>query len=52
MDKLTQPIADWFKKGLEKLEAQFESGGASPDLIRAAAAKMHVAISGLILATS
>ena len=46
MDKLTQPIADWFKKGLEKLEAQFESGGASPDLIRAAAAKMHVAISG------
>lgn len=45
MDKLTQPIADWFKKGLEKLEAQFESGGASPDLIRAAAAKMHVAIS-------
>ena len=46
MDKLTQPIADWFKKGLEKLEAQFESGGASPDLIRAAAAKMHVSISG------
>ena len=46
LDKLTQPIADWFKKGLEKLEAQFESGGASPDLIRAAAAKMHVAISG------
>lgn len=46
MDKLTQPIADWFKKGLKKLEAQFESGGASPDLIRAAAAKMHVAISG------
>lgn len=46
MNKLTQPIADWFKKGLEKLEAQFESGGASPDLIRAAAAKMHVAISG------
>lgn len=46
MDKLTQPIADWFKKGLEKFEAQFESGGASPDLIRAAAAKMHVAISG------
>lgn len=46
MDKLTQPIADWFKKGLEKLEAQFESGGASPDLIRAAAAKMHVDISG------
>lgn len=46
MDKLTQPIADWFKKGLEKLEAQFESGSASPDLIRAAAAKMHVAISG------
>ncbi|MCC4466241.1 hypothetical protein [Limosilactobacillus reuteri] len=46
MDKLTQPIADWFKKGLEKLEAQFESGGASPALIRAAAAKMHVAISG------
>lgn len=46
MDKLTQPIADWFKKGLEKLEAQFESGGARPDLIRAAAAKMHVAISG------
>lgn len=46
MDKLTQPIADWFKKGLEKLEAQFESGGASPDLIRAAATKMHVAISG------
>lgn len=46
MDKLTQPIADWFKKGLEKLEDQFESGGASPDLIRAAAAKMHVAISG------
>lgn len=46
MDKLTQPIADWFKKGLEKLEAQFESGGASPDLIRAAAAKMHVVISG------
>ncbi|MFR0611842.1 tape measure protein [Limosilactobacillus balticus] len=46
MDKLTQPIADWFKKGLEKLEAQFESGGASPDLIHAAAAKMHVAISG------
>lgn len=46
MDKLTQPIADWFKKGLEKIEAQFESGGASPDLIRAAAAKMHVAISG------
>lgn len=46
MDKLTQPIADWFKKGLEKLEAQFESGGASPDLIRVAAAKMHVAISG------
>ena len=46
IDKLTQPIADWFKKGLEKLEAQFESGGASPDLIRAAAAKMHVAISG------
>lgn len=46
MDKLTQPIADWFKKGLEKLEAQFDSGGASPDLIRAAAAKMHVAISG------
>ncbi|MBF0601900.1 tape measure protein [Limosilactobacillus oris] len=45
MDKLTQPIADWFKKGLEKLEAQFESGGASPDLIRAAAAKMHVSIS-------
>lgn len=46
MNKLTQPIADWFKKGLEKLEAQFESGGASPDLIRAAAAKMHIAISG------
>ena len=46
VDKLTQPISDWFKKGLEKLEAQFESGGASPDLIRAAAAKMHVAISG------
>nr|WP_269449215.1 tape measure protein [Limosilactobacillus agrestis] len=46
IDKLTQPISDWFKKGLEKLEAQFESGGASPDLIRAAAAKMHVAISG------
>lgn len=46
MDKLTQPISDWFKKGLEKLEAQFESGGASPDLIRAAAAKMHVAVSG------
>ena len=46
MDKLTQPIADWFKKGLEKFEAQFESGGASPDLIRAAAAKMHVDISG------
>ena len=46
MDKLTQPIADWFKKGLEKLEDQFESGGASPDLIRAAAAKMHVSISG------
>lgn len=46
MDKLTQPIANWFKKGLEKLEAQFESGGASPDLIRAAAAKMHVSISG------
>ena len=46
IDKLTQPISDWFKKGLEKLEAQFESGGASPDLIRAAAAKMHVSISG------
>lgn len=46
IDKLTQPISDWVKKGLEKLEAQFESGGASPDLIRAAAAKMHVAISG------
>lgn len=46
IDKLTQPISDWFKKGLEKLEAQFESGGASPELIRMAAAKMHVAISG------
>ena len=46
IDKLTQPISDWFKKGLEKLEAQFEAGGASPELIRMAAAKMHVAISG------
>lgn len=45
IDKLTTPISEWFRKGLEKLESQLAGGTVSADLIRLAAAKMHVSVS-------
>ncbi len=50
MDKLTKPIADWFKRELDKLIAAMENGGVSSDLIRLAAAKMHVKVSSADIA--
>lgn len=50
IDKLTNPIANWFKRELDKLIAAMENGGVSPDLIRLAAAKMHVKVSGADIA--
>lgn len=45
MNKLTNPIADWFKREVDKLVAQMENGSVSSDLVRLAAAKMHVKVS-------
>ena len=50
MGKLTKPIADWFKRELDKLIAAMENGGVSSDLIRLAAAKMHVKVSSADIA--